>query len=163
MFKNIIKSLKNYLHLYSQLELLQLKESLTKELNTKLSRTYTAKEEFNKDECIIMLNVVDTIQNDLEKVKLITSINNVIFGIIFLIYRREKLVKRLDYLTRLSKGKSKENKEFFKDFTITKEKIEKVMSNLKKKITKIDTKITKRNNFIYSIFKPKTNLFKNRT
>ena len=86
---------------YKQSELIKLKEILTKRLNYNLSKLYKAAEAKNMDEVISTIKLVDKTQYNLEKIKNRIAFNNTLYRVNKMIYKRERIVKAIDYLTKV--------------------------------------------------------------
>jgi hypothetical protein len=100
---------------------------------------------------VIQYTELKRLQSDLRKVKYTIAINNIIFGVNNLIYKRESLKKQLDVFTEIrSKYRTKVKKsiqvvDYFMPAEGGMQSIEYFIDKLSKEIEVIDNKLTSRN------------------
>jgi tetrahydromethanopterin S-methyltransferase subunit G len=122
---------------YKQSELIKLKETLTKRLNYTLSKLYKSAEAKNIDEVANNIKEIDKIQQNLEKIKSRIAFNNTFYRVNRKIYKRERIVKAIDYLTKVD--------------DILGHVVNSTKKNLQKELDKLTNKMSNINNTIFTI------------
>lgn len=144
------------LQFLSQAKLVSLKPKLQKELNRKEEELIFAKGKQDKEAVKEILKDISLLQKDLFKVKVWTSLYNLLSFTFIKVYKREIIANKLRYLILLTKGKGKDHDKFIDSIKIQGKHIKHMIHLLGKRKNKMDKVLNRINNFIKMPIFPKS-------